>query len=199
MPSRVTRRASLVEHDRPDDELGLRPARGHPATTERPQPGGQLLVGERLDEVVVGTGVEPGHPVADGVAGGEHQDRDLGAGRPDAPGDLEAGDVGQADVEDDDLDAGRRLGDVEAVEPGRRGLDDVAVLLEESPQQADQPRVVLDDEQMHEVSLPLRHGMTVMLPAVPIGPVGAPLAPGRKPPLPPPRPVDLDLRRSCRR
>ena len=59
------------------------------------------------------------------------------------------GDVGQADVEDDDLDPARRLGDVEAVEPGRRGLDDVAVLLEESPQQADQPRVVLDDEQMH--------------------------------------------------
>ena len=32
---------------------------------------------------------------------------------------------------------------------GRRGLDDVAVLLEQPPQQADEPRVVLDDEQMH--------------------------------------------------
>ena len=41
------------------------------------------------------------------------------------------------------------LGDLEAVETGRGGLDDVAVLLEEPPQQADQPRVVLDDEQMH--------------------------------------------------
>ena len=58
---------------------------------------------------------------------------------------------GQPDVEDDDLDPGRRLGDVEAVETGRGGLDDVAVLLEQSTQQADQPRIVLDDEQMHRL------------------------------------------------
>ena len=75
---------------------------------------------------------------------------DLGPGRADAARDLETGDVGQAEVEDDDLDAGRRLGDVEAVETGRGGLDDVAVLLEEPPQQADEARIVLDDEQMHE-------------------------------------------------
>ena len=68
---------------------------------------------------------------------------------PDPAGDLEPGDVRQADVEDDDLDPGGRLGDVEAVAAGRRGLDDVAVLLEQSPQQADEARVVLDDEQMH--------------------------------------------------
>ena len=134
----------------PTTSFGSGPARGGAPAAERPQPGGQLLVGERLDEVVVRAGVEPGHPVADRVARGEHQDRDLGPGRADAPRDLQAGDVGQAEIEDDDLDPGRRLGDVEAVEPGRGGLDDVAVFLEESPQQADEPRVVLDDEQMHE-------------------------------------------------
>ena len=63
--------------------------------------------------------------------------------------DLEARDVRQPQVEDDELDPGRGLEDVEAVTTGRGRLDHVAVLLEESPQQADQPRIVLDDEQMH--------------------------------------------------
>ena len=100
-------------------------------------------------------------------------------GRPDPAGDLEPGDVRQAEVEDDDLDPAGRLGDVEPVAAGGRGLDDVAVLLEESPQQANEPRVVLDDEQMH-VGQPsaFGQGMTVTLPAVPTGPDGAPLAPG---------------------
>ena len=58
---------------------------------------------------------------------------------------------GQAEVEDDDLDPGRRVDDVEAVLTGRRGLHDVAVFLEQPPQQADEARIVLDDEQMHVV------------------------------------------------
>src|SRR4051812_16455394 len=140
----------LVEHDRPGDELWLGASRSRAAAAERAQSGRELLVGERLDEVVVRAGIEPGDPVADRVAGGEHQDRDIGPGRADAPRDLEPGDVRQADVEDDDLDAGRRLRDVKAVKAGRCRLDDVAVLLEEPPQKADEARVVLDDEQMHE-------------------------------------------------
>jgi len=40
--------------------------------------------------------------------------------------------------------------DVEAVQPGRRGLDDVAVLLEEAAQEPDEARIVLDDEQVHD-------------------------------------------------
>jgi hypothetical protein len=30
---------------------------------------------ERLDEVVVGSGAETGHAIGDGIAGGEHEDR----------------------------------------------------------------------------------------------------------------------------
>src|SRR3954471_21876881 len=109
----------FVEHDRTDDELRFRPASSRAATAEGAKPGSELLVRERLDEVVVRTCVEAGHPVPDGVARGEHQDRHVGPRRADTAGDLEAGDVGQAEIEDDDLDAGRRLRDVEAVEAGR--------------------------------------------------------------------------------
>ncbi len=75
--------------------------------------------------------------------------------------DLETGDVREPEIEDDDLDPGGRLEDVETIETGRGGLDDVAVLLEESAQQADQPRIVLDDEQVHERQ-PSRSGADVM-------------------------------------
>src|SRR5579875_275148 len=42
---------------------------------ERPDTGEELVEGEGLDQVVVGPGVEPLHPVADRVPGGEDQDR----------------------------------------------------------------------------------------------------------------------------
>src|SRR3954468_756313 len=140
----------LVEHDRTDDELRLGSARCRTPAAERPEPGRELLVRERLDEVIVGAGVEARHPVPDGVTRSEHQDRDIRPGRADAPRDVEPGDVREAEVKDDDLDPGRRLRDVEAVTTRRRGLDDVAVLLQEPPEKTDEARVVLDDKKMHE-------------------------------------------------
>ena len=53
---------------------------GHHAAQQRAQPGEQLLEREGLGEVVVGPGVEALDPVADRVAGGEHQDRYVVAG-----------------------------------------------------------------------------------------------------------------------
>ena len=116
---------------------------------ERPEPGRELLVGERLHEVVVGARVEAGDPVADRVAGGEHEDRELAPLPAQAPGDLEPGDVRQADVEDHGLDPGAVLGDRQAGLAVERDVDDVAVLLEEPPQGPAQALVVLDDEEMH--------------------------------------------------
>ena len=52
------------------------------AAQQRPDPRQQLAERERLDEVVVGAGVQPVDPVADGVAGGQHQDRGPDAVRP---------------------------------------------------------------------------------------------------------------------
>ena len=48
---------------------------GAAAPQQDAQPGQQLGEGERLDEVVVGPGVEAGDAVLDGVAGGQDQDR----------------------------------------------------------------------------------------------------------------------------
>src|SRR5690606_14526241 len=61
--------------------------------------GEQLLDAEGLDEVVVGTGVEPRDLVVYRVLGGEDDYRRV-AGLADAPGDLEAVEDGQHEVED---------------------------------------------------------------------------------------------------
>src|SRR6187397_1320644 len=66
-----------------------------------PNPRHELREGERLDEVIVGAGVQALDAVADVVASGEHED-----GRPSAPGtelatNGEAVELGEHDVEDD--------------------------------------------------------------------------------------------------
>ena len=110
MPSTRDPAGGLVEADRPDRRARLGAGRGRRGPPgQRPQPRRELLVGERLDEVVVGARVEAGDPVADRVARGEHQDRQRREPlRAQPAGDLEPGDVGQADVEDDGVDAGAR-------------------------------------------------------------------------------------------
>jgi hypothetical protein len=70
---------------------------------QRPQPGEQLLEGERLDEVVVGTGVEPFDPVGGAGAGGEHEDRHPVAFAAHDAAHRQAVEHGHADVEDDDV------------------------------------------------------------------------------------------------
>ena len=97
------------------EDLALRAG---PAPEERPQPGQQLGQRERLDEVVVGAGVETLHTVVDGVAGGQHEDRRVVAGRPQPPADGQAVEAGEPEVEHDrvgraeaqDLQRGRAVG-----------------------------------------------------------------------------------------
>ena len=61
----------------------------------------ELLERERLDEVVVGPGVEPCDPVVDLVAGGEHQHRNAVTGPAKGAADIEAVEPWHQDVEDD--------------------------------------------------------------------------------------------------
>ena len=145
----------LVERDGPGRELGLRApvAIGfRAAPCERPQAGGQLLEGEGLHEVVVRAGVETGDPVPDGVARGEHEDRHVRALLAQTACDLEPADVGQSDVEDDALDAGCVLRDLEPGLAVGGQFDDVPVVLEQPLEQPRETRIVLDDEEVHDVS-----------------------------------------------
>ena len=45
------------------------------ATHERAEAGQELLLDERLGDVIVGAEIETGHAVVDGIAGGEHHHR----------------------------------------------------------------------------------------------------------------------------
>ena len=62
--------------------------------------GDELAWVERLRQIVVGADLEPDDLVDVLVAGGQHQDRDIG-GLADAPADLDPVEVGQHQVEDD--------------------------------------------------------------------------------------------------
>ena len=71
-----------------------------------------------------------------------------------APGDVEAGQVRQADVEDDGIEAAARFDELEAILAPGCEVDDVALLDQESLKQASKARVVLDDEHVHMPVLP---------------------------------------------
>ena len=82
--------------------------RGLDAAQQRAQPGEQLAQRERLDEVVVGAGIEARHAIVDRVARGEHQHRRAVAGLAHAPADLEAVEVRHRDVEYHGVELSRR-------------------------------------------------------------------------------------------
>ena len=99
---------------------------------------------ERLGDVVVGAGLEADDLVELGVLRGEHQDVGV-AELADAAADLDAVDVGQAEVEHDQVEVVQRGGADGGLAVG--GLVDVEALLDE--QRADEHPVlrgVVDDE-----------------------------------------------------
>ena len=75
---------------------------GRAPAQQRLQPRDHLLHGERLDDVVVGARLQAAHAVVDLVARREDADRHLVAALAQAAQDLEAVEVGHAQVEQDD-------------------------------------------------------------------------------------------------
>ena len=69
----------------------------------------QLGEPERLDQVVVGAGVQADDDVELLVAGGEDEDGHVGVGGAQAAAHLDAVDVGEPEVEDDEPDVGPDL------------------------------------------------------------------------------------------
>ena len=105
---------------------------------------------ERLDEVVVGAGAQAADLLLDLALGGEHDDRDVAGAAllgPDLGRDLVAVELGQHDVEQDQVG---RLGAPQAESLRAIGRDDdvVALLLERVLQESLDVRVVIDDEDL---------------------------------------------------
>jgi len=105
----------------------------------------------RLDHIVVGAALQPGHPVGHGVARGQHDDRYI-VGRMDAPGHLQPVEAGQHQVEDHQV--GR------AVACGGQGggavagqLDRVALEHQAAPQIVGDLGLIFDDQDT------MRHGI----------------------------------------
>jgi hypothetical protein len=119
------------------------PTRAGPAQ-QRAHPGHQLAGAVGLGEVVVGAEVEAEQQIVLGRAGGQHDDRDRRVD-PQHPAHVEPVDLGQHEVEDDqvgDLAAGVLQG-AAAVVDHRHG---VALALEVHADQLRLLHVVLDDQ-----------------------------------------------------
>ena len=108
--------------------------------------GDELGHAERLHQVVVGAELEADDAVGLEAAGGEHDDRHLRR-RADGAADVAPVDVGQPQVEQDDVGLGpaHRL---DARGAGRRQLDPEALALERRAQRIRDRRLVLDHDHL---------------------------------------------------
>ena len=118
------------------------------APQQRLQPRHQLVEVEGLDQVVVGTTLQPRHPVAHRIAGGEHQHRGGHAGVAPLLEQGEAIAVGEAAVEDHHvaghtLQGSARLGDAGHV------IDDVVVHRQPGANARGHQGVILDQQYVH--------------------------------------------------
>ena len=123
---------------------------------QRPQPREQLLERERLDDVVVGAGVEAVDPVLDGVPGGQHQDRSAVAAGAKLARDLQAVALGHQHVQDDGVHR-RRRDRAEGLLAIRRQLDLVALELQGPLERSAELRFVIHHQYAHVLMLPRSH------------------------------------------
>src|SRR5438105_7368429 len=122
---------------------------GSPAE-QRPHARHQLLVGEGLDQVVVGSAVEPLHARRGGIAGGQHQDRDIAFGTQPAA-DLDAIEAGHHPVQDHQV--GRLLARLaQALGAVAGGVDVVALVDQRAAEGGGDPGVVVDNQDSRAVA-----------------------------------------------
>jgi hypothetical protein len=142
-PRRVQPQVADLQHGR-----ALDPAAAHQGA----HPRGQLGEAERLDEIVVGAGVQPHDTVVDRVPGGQQEHRRPAALRAQPPGDLQPVHAGQHDVQDDRVVV--RLGRVpQRLRAVAGRVDGIALLLEATLEQQRQAHLVLHDEHSHASSM----------------------------------------------
>lgn len=121
------------------------------AADQSPYPGDELLEGEGLRHIVVGSGVEGGDLARKLVAGGEHEDREAGLLATDPFKHLVSVEAGEHDVEEDDVHilVERETEPVVAVVRAH-GL--VSVRCEAALEHARNARLVLHDKNPHKIT-----------------------------------------------
>jgi hypothetical protein len=142
---------------RPGDEVGVvvedqvgaaqdRSGAGGPgAAQDGLDAGHELLEAERLDQVVVTAGAEPPHLVVGAVPGCEEDDGRAAVLLAPAAAHLEAVEVGQHDVEDDQVGLDD-LGGVDGLPPARDGVDLVPRVAQRSLEHEPQVVLVVDEQ-----------------------------------------------------
>src|SRR6201996_3147051 len=127
-----------------------------------PDPSPQLIDVKRLDQVVIGPGVEPVDPVRNGITRRQHEHRNPVALPPEQPAHLQPVDVRQADVKHHRVrDGARHL--EERVGAGLRQHHLVAGQAQRPAQHISQAPVIVDDEQSHSPDCGRSPGRSVKL------------------------------------
>jgi hypothetical protein len=118
-------------------------------------------VRERLDEVVIGTGIEARDTVGDGIARGQHQDRHTGP-RAQPPADLDAVESRQHHVQHHEVGrliarGGEREGTV------RRDVHRVTLVRERAPERRRETGIIVDHEDPPPCAHPKDDGAGVIV------------------------------------
>lgn len=119
------------------------------APLQSPQTREQFLLRERLDQIVVGAGVEAGDAVVHAVPRREHEDGDGAALRPERAGEVESRAVRQGDVEHDGIVGLDRHLLPRDREPGR-DVHRVRGLPQALGDRVGQPRLVFHQQNAHD-------------------------------------------------
>ena len=93
-------RRSRSIHSGPADNTDRRTGRRVRPAQQGVNTRGELVEGERLDDVVVGAGLQPGDPIADLIASRQDQDRSIDVEPAQASAQLDTRHSRQADVDD---------------------------------------------------------------------------------------------------
>ena len=135
-----------VESDACRLEGRLRSVAGLPEP--RPDAGQELVEGERLGDVVGGAEVEALDPVGDLALRRQHDHRQCRLRAPDRCEDLDPVAAGKHPVEDDEVGVGAQ-GQALPADAVRGDRDPVALRFEPPRQEVGDPRLVLDDQDLH--------------------------------------------------
>ncbi|MNO92222.1 hypothetical protein D3C76_837900 [compost metagenome] len=113
------------------------------------QAGLELVEVERLDQIVVGAGIQPGDAVAGGVAGGEHQHWNGGAAGAQALQHAQAVQARQAEVEQQQVEGFLAQG-VQGAGAVLQPVDGVALLAQAGAHAFAEGDVVFHEQQAHQ-------------------------------------------------